>query len=89
MIEPGQRGPCHKCENLLEFRRTDRETAHLMEIGQAIHYHRELEAPTTSTSRFYQCPECGQLWQMVEDSSIEETGPGGLHIYLEFLDILR
>ncbi len=89
MIEPAHRAPCHKCENLLEFRRSDREPAHLMEIGQPIHYARTATSDRTTTGRFFQCPDCGQLWELVEDSSLEETTPAGLHTYLHFLDIIR
>ncbi len=85
MISPGQLGPCSKCDNLLEFSGANRNPAHMSEIGQLIHYNKRLETGMTSTrSRFLQCPDCGQLWQEIED-----TGPEGQSKHLYFVEIFR
>jgi len=57
----------------------------MAEIGQIIHYTKRLETGTATTmSRFYQCPDCGQLWQEIED-----TGPEGQSKHLYFVEIFR
>jgi hypothetical protein len=83
MISLGQLGPCSKCDNLLEFSGTNRNPAHMAEIGQLVHYSKRLETGTATTiSRFFQCPDCGQLWQEVEDA-----GPEGQSKRLYFLEL--
>lgn len=85
VIEPRQLNPCRKCNDLLEFAKSNREHTHMKEIGEPIHYARKIETGiATTTSRFYQCPECGQLWQ-----EVEQSGAGGLTRYLRFIEILR
>jgi hypothetical protein len=57
----------------------------MREVGGQIHYTKRLQTGTaTSLSTFFQCPDCGQLWQEVED-----TGPEGQSKHLYFLDIYR
>jgi hypothetical protein len=69
----------------LEFSGANRNPVYMREIGEQIHYTKRVEAGTaTATSRFFQCPQCGQLWQEVEDA-----GPEGQSKHLYFLDILR
>ncbi len=89
MIEPQQLRPCRKCNNLLEFGKENRNRAYMREIGQPIRYSRRPETGMSSTSRFFQCPECGQLWQEIEDVGFEDDGPGGHRKSLHFVEIMR
>jgi hypothetical protein len=88
-IEPRHQGTCTKCDNLLEFSKTNRTVAHLREIGMPIRYHKRPETGRLSTSHFFQCPECGQVWQRVDDTGFEDGGLGGLKRSLFFIDIIR
>jgi len=89
MIEPRTADMCQKCSNLLEFGKANRPTAHLREIGQPIRYHKSGGTGWTSVSRFFQCPDCGQLWQQIEDTGYEQGGFGGQRRSLNFVEILR
>lgn len=89
MIEPQQLEPCQKCNDLLEFVKENRRPTYMKEIGQPIRYGKRLETGMTTTSRFYQCPECGQIWQEVEDVGFEDSGFGGRRKSLYFLDIVK
>lgn len=89
MIEPHQLGPCARCENLLEFGKANRSTEHLDEVGNPIRFSKALGTGMATTTRFLQCPDCGQLWQEVDDVGFQDGGFGGSSKALYYLDIIR
>ena len=70
MIEPRQLEPCKKCQLLLRLGEPDRHTEHLMHVGEPVVYGKHLGSAAITTNHFYQCPECGQLWQEIVDGEL-------------------
>lgn len=89
MIEPQQLGLCTRCENLLEFGKGNRNPEHMKEIGESIRFGKALGTGMATTTRFFQCPDCGQLWQEVDDVGFKDSGFGGRRRSLYYLDITR
>ena len=89
MIEPQQLGPCARCENLLEFGKGNRNPSYMKEVGLPVRISKALGTGMTTTMRFYQCPDCGQLWQEVEDVGFQDGGFGGRRKALYYLEIIR
>lgn len=84
MIEPFQLEPCKKCQDLLSQGTADRKYDYLKQIGEPIRYGKRLGSKSITTNNFYQCPECGQLWQEIIDS-----GFGGHGRFLHEVKIIR
>lgn len=80
MIEPFQLEPCRKCQDSLSQGAADRKSDYLKQIGEPIRY----GSKSITTNYFYQCPECGQLWQEIVDS-----GFGGHGRFLHEVKIIR